>query len=236
MENAKPIIRDEYCCPSTTRIMKTLVQEFDVTQAQVRIFENFFHLHPYTNLDLGNPFRNKETMELDFEKLLLKIFQVADLFENEIKDYFIASVLADGEQENIGGFKEIDFQTLKNSIKMKLDSLNESGTSSNTTGKGDQTEFTTARQILALYYLLEHAGLKMYDVNKTDLARFTQFLNGKEIGSSGIENTGIYKRWKEIYSKSDRKNRQDLEYIKAHFERLNLFEIVTKIQNDIDNA
>lgn len=94
-------------------------------------------------------------------------------------------------------------------------------------------EFTTARQVLAIYHLLHFAQVRFENINKTDLARFTQFLTGKEAGNAKIENTTIYKRWKNIYSKSEENNIEDLRYIKTFFEKLGLFEIVKAIDNEM---
>ncbi|MDX1943186.1 MAG: hypothetical protein SFU99_21660 [Saprospiraceae bacterium] len=97
-------------------------------------------------------------------------------------------------------------------------------------------EFTTARQVLALYYLLNYAKATTATADKTNFARFTQFLTGKEAGNSTIRNTNIYKRWKDVFSNSERKNIQDLQYIRPFFEKLGLLEVVKMIDNDINNA
>jgi hypothetical protein len=96
-------------------------------------------------------------------------------------------------------------------------------------------EFTTARQILAFHYMFEYMNLNRSYINKTDVARFIQFLTGKEANNSKIENTTIYKKWKKILNKEDKQQVQDLEYIKQYFSKLQLFEIVKMIDNDIDS-
>lgn len=100
LAKVKPKIKSSYCCPNTEKIMQDLIEKFDVTQDDVRIFEEFFPMHPYTNLDMGNPYRDNDTRILDFDKLLDKIFQVASLFEGEIQEYFFACVVEDAEEKS----------------------------------------------------------------------------------------------------------------------------------------
>lgn len=118
----KPIIKDGYCCPYTLEIMQNLVERYNVTQIEVRHFENFFVQHPYTNLDLGNVYRDKTTEDLDFEKLLSKIFEVANLFEGDIRDYFFACVDEDGERKNKHRIGETDWYILKKKIAERRNS------------------------------------------------------------------------------------------------------------------
>ncbi|MFN8302598.1 MAG: hypothetical protein U0U46_08905 [Saprospiraceae bacterium] len=96
----KPKIKSSYCCPHTLQIMQGLVEKFDVSQDEVRIFEEFFSMHPYTNLDMGNAYRDSNTRILDFDKLLDKIFEIASLFEGEIQEYFFACVIEDAEEKS----------------------------------------------------------------------------------------------------------------------------------------
>ena len=65
-------------------------------------------------------------------------------------------------------------------------------------------EFTTSRQVLAVHYMFEYMNLERNHINKTDVARFIQFLTGKEANNPKIENTSIYKKWKKILSKEDK--------------------------------
>jgi|GEM_PF-4432901 len=95
-------------------------------------------------------------------------------------------------------------------------------------------EFTTSRQILAIYYLLEYMKVDFNDIDRTNLARFTQFITGKEANNSKIVNTTIYKKWGQLFGKSPKKNKQDLLFIKIYFEKLQLLEIVKMIENDSD--
>ncbi len=95
-------------------------------------------------------------------------------------------------------------------------------------------EFTTSRQVLAIYYLLEYFKVDFKDIDRTNLARFTQFLTGKEANNNNIANTNIYKKWGNLFGKTPKKNKQDLIFIKTYFGKLRLMEIVKMIENDSD--
>lgn len=115
----KAQIKSGYCCKETLKIMKGLVTRFDVTQTEVRHFEDFFHQHPYTNLDDGNKYRDKTTGDLDFEKLLTKIFDFASLFDTAIQDYFFTCYLEDAEEQCRNKTCEPDFYILKKKIEAR---------------------------------------------------------------------------------------------------------------------
>lgn len=219
----------------TDIIMQTLKEKFDVGRAEVSVFKEVFNQHPYTNLDMGCVYRNKVTEDLDFNGLIDKVFALASVLSDEVQDYFFDCYIKDAEDQNKGRLGEPDFYIVKKKIEERRKAIALS--KSKVEPENEQNrEFTTARQVLAIYYLLSEVGLDWNTVNKTDIARFSQFLTCKEIGNSKIENTNLYKRWKQLYSKSERKNRQDLEYVKSHFERMGLHNLATKIQNDMDNG
>lgn len=113
----KPQIKPKYCCNNTLKIMEGLVTRFDVTQIEVRHFEDFFEDHPYTNLDYGNKYRHETTKDLDFERLLTKIFDFSNLFNDEVKNYFFTCCFEDGERKNSGRIGETDYHILKKKIQ-----------------------------------------------------------------------------------------------------------------------
>jgi len=115
--SAKPIIKDNYCCRYTRQIMQDLVSRYNVSQSDVRFFENFFVQHLYTNLDLGNVYRDKTTEDLDFEKLISQIFEVASLFEKDVQEYFFTCIEEDAERENKLRFGETDWHILRRKIE-----------------------------------------------------------------------------------------------------------------------
>lgn len=113
----KAQIKQRYCCFDTDKIMEGLVRNYEVTQIEVRHFEDFFNSHPYTNLDWGNLYRDETTKDLDFEKLLTKIFDVSSLFNDEVQDYFFTCFLMDAEIQNTRRIGETDFYILKKRIE-----------------------------------------------------------------------------------------------------------------------
>src|SRR5690349_24785285 len=81
--------------------------------------------------------------------------------------------------------------------------------------------FTTARQVLAIHYLLEYCQVK--DVDKTRIARFIEFLTGKNYDN-------IYKAVRSpLASKKSNFRAEDLQFIRLFFEDLGLGEIVKMI-------
>jgi hypothetical protein len=95
-------------------------------------------------------------------------------------------------------------------------------------------EFTTARQVLAIHYLLEHCRIP--SVDNTAKARFIQFLTGRESGASNIKNTTIYKKVSKPFSIDNKTLNADLDFIRKHFEDLGLSEIALKITKEISKT
>lgn len=88
-------------------------------------------------------------------------------------------------------------------------------------------EFTTNRQVLALYYMLHTLDKATHSIDRTVKARFIQFLTNKN-------EDNIYKiladPFKGFNNKTNKKTIiKDLEYIKTHFEALGLKNIVNQI-------
>lgn len=93
-------------------------------------------------------------------------------------------------------------------------------------------ESTTRRQVLAIHYLMNE--LDVYkDTDKTEIAKFIQFLNGKETRNPKINNTNIYKYLKNPLSTGDKGIESDLQFIRLYFVKLGLFSIVDKIDKEI---
>jgi hypothetical protein len=95
-------------------------------------------------------------------------------------------------------------------------------------------EFTTSRQVLAVHYLMEE--LNVYgNTDKTEVARFIQFLTGKETGTAKISDTTIYKKLKSPLSKSDKNIEEDLRFVRTYFEKLGLTKISERINKEISS-
>ena len=92
-------------------------------------------------------------------------------------------------------------------------------------------EFTTRRQVLAMYYLLNEIDKNTTAIDRTVKARFIHFLTGKN-------ESNIYKTLTEpLKGLENEKNKKsalkDMEYIKQHFDNLGLKSISQKISNDM---
>jgi len=90
-----------------------------------------------------------------------------------------------------------------------------------------QTENTTARQVLAMYYLAEHLGI-WGAVDKANMESFTEFFTGKS-------HSDIHKKFKSPLDnkESPKEKKKDLKFVKAQFEKLGLRDIVAKINADM---
>lgn len=172
--NLKPTIKPGYCCPATLKIMEELVRQYEVTQIEVRLFEDFFTLHQFTNLDLGNQYRDKTTEFLDFERLTEKIFQVGNLFEREVQDYFFACYFEDGERENMNRHGETDFYILKKKIEMRR--------------KSNHQKPTQIALALSYFYQHESGELPMFTTTgKTKTAEIEEIADKHKVGAKNFE-------------------------------------------------
>lgn len=95
------------------------------------------------------------------------------------------------------------------------------------------SEHTLARQVLAIHYMLNELGINQVGTDKTEIARFIQFLIGKELNAQNIRNTNIYKRVKNVLSISEKFAEADLQYVRSYFEKLGLTNIAKKISKEI---
>lgn len=96
------------------------------------------------------------------------------------------------------------------------------------------SEFTTARQVLAIYYLLEYC--QVANIDNTAKARFIQFLTGKETGAKTISNTTIYKKVAKPFSTNNKTLNADLSFIRKYFEDLGLHSIAATITKEISKS
>ena len=95
-------------------------------------------------------------------------------------------------------------------------------------------EFTTKRQVLAIYYMWNELDKNINSIDRTVRARFIQFLTGKN-------KSNIYKALAEPHKglENDKNNKsaiKDLEFVKQYFESMGLKSIVEKISNDMQEA
>lgn len=95
---------------------------------------------------------------------------------------------------------------------------------------------TNNQYVLICYYFFKYAGVeprKVVDI--APLAKFIHVITGKQF--TKIQNSDFYKRFSKAPNfKKDKQLIDDLETIKIQFERVELKEIKTMIDNDIDEA
>jgi hypothetical protein len=144
------------------------------------------------------------------------------------------NLILESKSHNSDDFAEKAFHNSISYVSNRILELKDSLSVNIAMQPNSNPEFTTHRQVLAIYHLLNHCKVNLSLVNKTDLARFSQFLTGKEANNPKIENTNIYKIWKGIYSKTEKGNAQDLRYIRDFFSKLGLMEICENIDKDIN--
>lgn len=145
-------------------------------------------------------------------------------------------ILTDKAEARIAALKEQQrriAKNLKSEISYRKGLLSRSTDASATTQQesnelsDSKTEFTTARQVLAIHYLLKYC--KAEQVSNADVARFIEFLTGKNYKN-------IYKRVGNPLGSRDKELNEDLRFVRSYFEKLGLSEIVKMINNEINNS
>jgi hypothetical protein len=112
----------KYCCPNTLHILQSLAGRFDISSTQIRLFEDFFFQHPYTDLSDGNKYRDGKTGDLDFERLINKVFEFSNLLDGELRDYFFRCFYQDTEYKNRHMVGEADSYILIKKIEERRSS------------------------------------------------------------------------------------------------------------------
>lgn len=95
-------------------------------------------------------------------------------------------------------------------------------------------EIIEHRQALAIIYLLGELNVNSSNTDKTEIAKFIRFLQGKDLNVK-ISNTNLYKRIGNPLDKSDKNIKSDLCFILTFFEKLNLNNVVKEINKDINS-
>jgi len=194
------------------------------------VFENVF-CEPHKFKRGGTLLQKIENQEqLDF---LFKTIEesVQEISRPDLKEYFFDCLEKELNLElNRQMTGKFQFPMMKFSDRLeavKQAALNDSNPEIlETEGKESNPNFTTARQVLAVYYLLEHCEVK--GVDQTQIARFIEFLTGKNYDN-------IYKALRSpLASKVGNFRREDLQYIRPFFENLGLVGIVKTINNQLD--
>lgn len=167
-----------------------------------------------------------------FEKYFEEFHAIPkDYFEKLIFE-FRQSFPRNSRVSGVNYFDDLVEQLIERYEKIIVDSLGHDSDIEQLESTQKNKDFTTARQVLAVHYLLEHC--KIVGVDNTVKARFIQFLTGKEAGATNIKNTTIYKRVRSPLGYDDKKIIDDLQYIRKFFEELGLREIAESITKEIN--
>jgi hypothetical protein len=142
----------------------------------------------------------------------------------EVKTEYEQTVDIDLDMPTFGEKCELEIQKLKQLMALERHGEKQGVSPSEAKSTRRNSEFTTARQVLAVHYLLQY--IKALNVNKTEIARFIEFLTGKNYDS-------IYKKVREPLKLKDSEAKKDLEFVKAYFLKLELSEIVRMIDDEI---
>ena len=93
-------------------------------------------------------------------------------------------------------------------------------------------EATTRQQVLAIHFMLD--AINGLDRDKTELARYIQFLTGKEPGAKKITDTRIYAVVKKLFDSTPVALEKDLEIVKAYFTSLGMDTLVNRVNLKIN--
>jgi hypothetical protein len=159
---------------------------------------------------------------------LLSIFELEELFNQITQSQTpmgrVSTTLLGLSPDNLSGLDGI-----KKSVLLELkqrDSLPKVQ-SDGQPQKTDTKGFTKARQTAAMLFIFEF--LKVERVDKTEIARFIEFVTGKNY--QNIYEQVIYPGTDKRISKA---RRSDLQFIRPFFDNLGLREIVKMIDNELD--
>jgi hypothetical protein len=97
------------------------------------------------------------------------------------------------------------------------------------------TPGTTATQVLAMHFLLKQCGINPID-QPANVARFLQFLTGKETNAKKIQNTNLYKNISHPFKEHEKSLLKELKTIREYFEKMGLDAIVAMIDCEINTS
>lgn len=158
----------------------------------------------------------KETLEL------LAQFYAVSRFIDQLQTF--------NNQDSIETLIEkIKFENLGNEPSEIQQSSN---TLENVEEKSDSV--TTAQQVLAIKILFEYAKIQKTTYDNSQLARFMQFLTGKELNNKVIASTNLYKQISDTENKTSKSRKKDLRVVRNYFSAMNLLDIVALIDEKIE--
>lgn len=217
------------CCNDTLGYLQGLVP-YEPDERDFSLFVNAFSTpHIFRQDGTVHLIMREPEMHGDFFKLVSE--KVNELSRADLKEYFFKcleiDIKLDTHRGTTGKSKFPIMKFIEGLDEVKKTALNEKPLANfEPENNPPNPDFTTARQVLAVLYLLEYCQVK--EVDKTQKARFIEFLTGKNYDN-------IYKAVRSpLASKVGNFRREDLQFIRPFFENLGLVEIVKMINNQLD--
>jgi hypothetical protein len=167
----------------------------------------------------------------DFDKMKLHLETLTDI---KAKIKYLIEIKTEYQQQDVltqiqGDWfdDKCDKEIKKLKKLMALDSSDKTQSEAQGQPVNHSPEHTTARQVLAIYFLLQYTKT---DCPNTAKADFIAFLTNKSRERIRQFLSGLYKSKNENYTKWEK----DMRYVRAHFEALGLTEIVKMIDNELN--
>lgn len=225
-ENKRLII---VCCEETAIFFEEALR-IGMSETDLKLFLKAFYSHEFANCQ---NWLEKSTGKFEEKEWVKEAWEASKLLSSkDLSDNFLNNLLNDFLE-----FNGDSWAIMHHSLAKKIKKIKKKQAKKEVSNKGkpiSNSEFTTARQLLAIYYLLEFSKVDFQAIDRTELARFSQFLTGRSQDAKKIQDTNLYKRWGALFHETEKRNRKDLQFIKGYFERVGLSEIVRLIENDME--
>ena len=229
-ELAQNKLAQKFYCPDITKT-PSVITLLEIQQA-VNTFQNSVlevktsNWHEYTEKRASELFA--WLADLQDQNLSLKILEhIADDAYNT--RLFIAEVTQKHGKPELKQ-AQMKWAEIKNYLnRLVRNRIAELGGISETPVKPTNRDFTTARQVLALHYMLEQLQVRSTETDKAARERLTHFLTGKNEQNIHAAFTNPH-----VNPKTKNFRFDDLKYIREFFEDLGLSEVVKAINNQLE--
>lgn len=217
------------CSNETKSIFERLIKRFDPDEKTISIFQSGFNDLKLTYL-LRYVFYNslQELNDVRPVDYIDEVFSLANGLKGDVREFFLNEFEFEFERENSldkNLWKTRDKVLNEFKARREKETVSKLETVPMTPVKKKHKDFTTARQVLAMYYLFEF--LKVENIDRTIKARFIEFLTCKNYDS-------IYDKLEKPFKDNPTTARKDLQYVRQHFENLGLMDIARMISNDME--
>jgi len=176
--------------------------------------------------------RSLEKSKFDFNKVKQHI---ETLYDDKAKIKYLVELKTEFQQQDallrMGNMFDkqcdLEIKKLEKLLALERSSRSQKGSLIQSEAVTRNPDFTTARQVLAVHYLLRYC--QVTQASNADVARFIEFLTGKNYKN-------IYKRVCNPLGSRDKELTEDLRFVRVFFEKLGMAEIVKMINNEMDSG